>query len=431
MFSRAAGPPVAFNKLAQALTLSALLLCALPALAAERLMVSNPGTAAAKQLSMIAPLAEDRQLRIAIGLPFRNLPVLTNLLHDLYSNTSTNFHKFLTPEQFADQFGPSEESYQSVIQFAETNGLRVVKTFGNRAHLEVSGTVAQVEQAFHVTLGTYRHPSENREFYAPDVEPTVDASLPVLYLQGLDDFFIPKPSSLGPSKNAAQPNAGSGSNGLYLGSDFRNAYAPGVSLNGAGQVVGLVEFDGYTPSDITQYQNLASVSPLVPVVPVTVNGVSNTAGGNNDEVCLDIEVAIAMSPSLDQVNVYEGTYDTSVMNEIASPTQGEPLPRQIGCSWGIGGDSAIQSALFELALQGQSFYYACGDYGAYPTATNTGNIVQNYMTTVGGTILTMNGNGASWQSEVVWNDGNPTGKDITGGGSSSMCPSPIIRGASA
>lgn len=412
------------------LLIALLLGCVWPALAAGPVSVRNEGAAAAKLLPRIARLPAARQLRIAIGLPLRNQSELTNLFHQLYSGASTNYHKFLTPEQFAERFGPAEADYQSVIQFATSNGLQVVQTYGNRAHLELTGSVADCERAFHVTLGTYHHPTENREFYAPDVEPTVDASLKVHYIQGLDNFFIPRPTGheLAKDRGGAQPNSGTGTNGLYLGNDFRTAYAPGVSLNGSGQVVGLVEFDGYTPSDITEYQNLAGVSPHVPVVPYTVDGVSNTAGGNNDEVCLDIEVAIAMAPGLDQVNVYEGSYNSSVMNEIASPTKGEPLPQEVSCSWGIGGDLTIENALLQLGVQGQSFYYACGDYGAYPTSTNADNIVQNFMTTVGGTSLSMNGAAASWQSEVVWNGGNPTGKDITGGGILINVPIPDYQG---
>jgi len=421
------GRPLSAAQLAKALFVSVLLFYSVPIVAADGVTVKNEGALAAKNLPRITRLPAANRMQIAIGLQLRNLPALTNLLHELYSRTSTNFHQFLTPEQFTERFGPSESDYRSAIQFATSNGLQVVRTFGNRAHLEVLGTVANIERVFGVTLGTYHHPTENREFYAPDVEPSADASLSVLYIQGLDNFFIPRPSSLIEYKRGVQPNTGSGTNGLYLGADFRNAYAPGVSLNGAGQVVGLVEFDGYTPSDITKYQNLAGISPHVPVVPLTVDGVSNVAGANNDEVCLDIEVAIAMAPSLNQVNVYEGLFDTSIMNEIASPTEGEPLPKQVSCSWGIGGDSAIQNALFQLAIQGQSFYYACGDFGAYPTQTNPGNVVQNYMTTVGGTILFMNGSGASWESEIVWNDGNPTGKDITGGGILINVPIPAYQ----
>lgn len=411
--------PFSARSITTVLFVGSLLFSAVTVPAAERLTVKNDGAVAAKQLPRTARLPAAKELRLAIGLPLRNRPVLTNLLHDLYASSSTNFHKFLTPAQFTEQFGPLESDFQSVIQFAAISGLQVVKTSGNRAHLEVSGTVANVERAFSVTLGTYRHPTEDREFYAPDVEPSVDATLPVLYVQGLDNFVIMRPvrHHLTEVNNVSQPNIGSGTNGLYLGADFRNAYAPGVSLNGSGQVVGLFEGDGYTPSDITKYQNLAGISPHVPVVPILVDGVSNTPGGGNDEVCLDIEMAIAMAPSLSQVTVYEGQYDSTIMNEMASPTQGEPLPMQASSSWGsVAGDITVESALLEMAAQGQTFYQASGDFGAYPTGTNANNIVQNYMTTVGGTILSMNGTGASWQSEVVWNDGNPTGKDISGGG---------------
>jgi len=412
------------RRLSQVLILGMLLYGALPVLA-DHVTVRNDGAKAAKKLARIATLPAENQLQIAIGLPLRNLPALTNLLNKLYDMGSTNFHKFLTPEQFTEKFGPTESNYQAVIQFAKNNGLQVVKTSPNRAHLLVSGTVANIERAFNVTLGTYHHPTENREFYAPDVEPTVDASLTVQYIQGLDNLFIPKPTSVRQSK--VQPNDASGTAG-YLGRDFRNAYVPGVGSTGSGQVVGLVEFDGYTPSDITKYESLAGISPDVPVVPILKDGVSNTAGGNNDEVCLDIEMETAMAPGLNQITVYEGIYDSSVMNEIATPTEGEPLPQQVSCSWGIGGDTSIENALFEMALQGQSFYYASGDFGAYPTSTDSGNVVQNYMTTVGGTILTMNGIGASWNSEVVWNDGCGTCKDESGGGILINVPIPNYQG---
>src|SRR5579871_4005980 len=244
------------KRLAKALSIAALLYATLPVFAASR-PLKNEGAVAAQRLPRVARLPAGKRMQIAIGLQLRDLPGLTNLLHELYSRSSTNFHRFLTPGQFAQRFGPLQSEYNSVIQFATTNRLRTERTFGNRAHLEVSGTVADLERAFHVTLGTYRHPTEDREFYAPDVEPAVDASLPMVYIQGLDNYFVPKPSSIIEyHRRGPQPDTGSGTNNLYLGNDFRNAYAPGVSLNGSGQVVGLVEFDGYTPSDITEYQNL-------------------------------------------------------------------------------------------------------------------------------------------------------------------------------
>ena len=63
--------------------------------------------------------------------------------------------------------------------FARTNGLTDHRDHGNRLVLDVTGPAAAVEKAFHFTLRTYPHPTEARQFFAPDTEPTVDASLPV------------------------------------------------------------------------------------------------------------------------------------------------------------------------------------------------------------------------------------------------------------
>ena len=61
--------------------------------------------------------------------------------------------------------------------------------------VDVSGNVADIEKAFHVTLRTYPHPAETRNFFAPDVEPTVAADLPVLHVSGLDNYVLPRPAS--------------------------------------------------------------------------------------------------------------------------------------------------------------------------------------------------------------------------------------------
>jgi subtilase family serine protease len=135
---------------------------------------------------------------------------------------------------------------------------------------------------------------------------------------------------------------------------------------------------------------------------IQLDGTSNTPNGNDNEVSLDIEMVIAMAPGINQVNIYEGTSDVDIMNEIVSPTQGEPLPNQVSCSFGIGGDTSLETQLTEMAMQGQTFFYASGDGGAPKEGTNSSPQDDNYLTSVGGTELSMNGSGASWQSEQVW-----------------------------
>ena len=47
-------------------------------------------------------------------------------------------------------FGPTEEDYQAVVQFAKANGLEVVATYSHRQLVDVTGTVPEVEKAFHL-----------------------------------------------------------------------------------------------------------------------------------------------------------------------------------------------------------------------------------------------------------------------------------------
>ena len=52
--------------------------------------------------------------------------------------------------------------------------------FANRLVVDVSGPAARIEQAFQVRMQIYQHPTENRTLLRPDVEPTVEAGLPIL-----------------------------------------------------------------------------------------------------------------------------------------------------------------------------------------------------------------------------------------------------------
>ena len=352
-------------------------------------------------------LPATNQLALAIGLPLRNEAGLDELLRQLYDPASTNFHKFLQPAKFTARFGPTEADYAAVKNFAATNGFAVVGTHGNRLVLDVRGKSGDVERAFHVKLRTFRHPTEARDFFAPDVEPSVPTNLPVADIWGLSDYGRPRPLShkIDPSK--VRPLGGSVSS-LYGGNDFRNAYVPGTALNGAGQSVGLLEFSDYFSVDITNYENTIGLTNYVPVNRVVVSG-GTPSTANNSEVALDIEVAIAMAPALSQVIVYEiNSGPSSILSRMAS----DNLAKQLSSSWTwSGGPSTTVDADFkELAAQGQSYFQAAGDSDAYTGAQLLGKSSQTdapvdstNITAVGGTTLYMNGSGNSWSSETVWN----------------------------
>jgi subtilase family serine protease len=166
-----------------------------------------------KTLQPLGRLPETNHLNLAIGLPLRNRETLTNLLRELCDPASPNYRHYLTPAQFTEQFGPTEADYQAVIAFARANGRSVTATHPNRVLLDVSGSAADMERALHVTLQTYRHPTEDRTFYAPDREPTLDLDVPILHVSGLDNYALPRPrlkSVQRVSGANAAPQTGSG-----------------------------------------------------------------------------------------------------------------------------------------------------------------------------------------------------------------------------
>ncbi len=388
-------------------------LLAAPARGAERQFLQNHVPAAVTNAAPVRHSSRWKRLNLTIGLPLRDREGLTNLLRQLYDPASAQFRHFLTPEQFAQRFGPTEEDYEAVVSFARGHGLAVTRRHPNRTLVSVKGTVADIERAFHVRLNEYPHPTEGRTFYAPDVEPSLDLATPVLSVGGLDNYVVPhpclKPASAGQAKGA---QTGSGPGGTYMGNDFRAAYIPGTTLTGTGQIVGLLEFDsGYYQSDITAYETLAGL-PNVPVSAVLLDGYNGGPGVGNDEVSLDIEMAISMAPGLSGVIVYEGSTTDDILNRMAT----DDLAKQIGASWTYPIDANSEQIFLQYAAQGQSFYNASGDSDAYTGSVATPADDPN-ITVVGGTTLTTTGPGGAWVSETVWNWGGGTG---SGGGISTV-----------
>lgn len=378
-------------------------------------------------------LPPTNRLHLAIGLPLRNNQPLDNFLAQLYDPASTNFHQYLSPAQFTEQFGPTETDYAAVIAFARQNHLSVEATYENRMLLDVSGSVADIERAFQVKLQVYRHPTEARDFYAPDREPSVRADLPIADISGLNNYVRPHPRSiLRPTElENATPRTGAGPGGAYMGNDFRAAYLPGVSLTGSGQMMGLLEFDGYYPSDISGYESAAGL-PAVPLQTVLLDGYDGTptTGPNsgNPEVSLDIEMGICMAPGLSRIMVFEagpGGVPNDILNAMAASNQ----VRQLSCSWGWGGgpSTTTDNIFKQMAAQGQSFFTASGDSDAYTSGSSSVNGVDNpslddapssspYLTSVGGTTLVTTGPAGSWSSESVWNWGLHNGNYVGSSG---------------
>lgn len=377
--------------------------------------MSDPIPALASHLLPLKPLPDTSRLNLAIALPLRRQSVLTNYLRDLYDPRSPIYRRYLTPVEFAEEFGPTPQDYQTLVAFARSNHLQVTRTHPNRTILDLNASVADLRRVFGVNIKVYQHPVENRTFYAPDAAPTIDLPIPILAIKGLDSFNLPRPGGEAtPSLPAPTPFGGTGTNGLYLGTNFRAAYVPGVTLTGAGQTAAVIEFDDYFPSDITNYNAHAGLSGIT-LSNVMVDGFADPPSFQNDEVAGDIEILSSMAPGLSRILVYEEQIFSPVddmLNQIATDNSAS----EISCSWSfISADAATDQIFEQYAAQGQSFFCASGDFGAY-TPTNFHNPVGSpYITIVGGTVLAT-GSTVNWTSETVWSG--------TGGGFTANYPIP-------
>ena len=386
---------------------------------------------AAAQLTATGRLPSAQRLALAIGLPLRDEAGLTALLERLYDPAAPEFRHYLTPAEFTARFGPTEADYAAVARFAETHGLTVTARHANRLVLDVAGPVEAIQRAFQLTLRTYRHPTEGREFFAPDSEPVVAAALPVADISGLNNYALPHPKiarrEAGAMANAS-PRTGSSPGGSYMGNDFRAAYLPGVTLTGAGQMVGLLQFDGFYQSDITAYETAAGL-PAVPIQTVLLDSYSGTpTSSGNIEVSLDIEMVMSMAPGLSKIIVFEAG-PSGLQNDILSAMVSNNQVKQFSCSWGwSGGPTTTTDNLFkQMATQGQSFFSASGDSDAFTVGASSANGVDNtslanapsscpYITQVGGTTLATTSAGGAWASETVWNWGLHSGSYVGSSG---------------
>ena len=406
-----------------------LLLASLTAVAQQRQALQTSLAAPANAV-LIGRLPASQKLDVAISLPLRNPDELDSLLQQLYDRTSPSYRRFLTVRQFSDQFGPTAIDYQSVIAFAQAYGLKVSHTFANRLVLDITGSSANIERAFHVRMQLYQHPTESRTFYAPDVEPTVEAGVPILSVDGLSSFSLPHSmlKRAQPSERVQSNQTGSGPGGQFLGSDMRTAYGGGTALDGTGQVVGLIELGPYRLPDVLSYFSTLGQPLNVPIVNVVLDSdgiCSNTEPSpgpcDDGEEVIDIQQAIAMAPNLSGLIVYEA-YSSSVSavnayNQAAS----DNIAKALSISFGWGGtpssEPSYEQVFKELAAQGQSSFVASGDAGASLSGGYPGNSPN--ITDAGGTDITTASAGGAWQSETAWIG--------SGGGWNTQSPSPTYQ----
>jgi len=403
----------------------------------QRVPISGQTVPLLKNARFIGTASGQQQLDLSIGLKLRNQQELDGLLSDIYNPKSSLYHHFLTPQQFAAEFGPTAAQQQQVVDYLRGQGIAVTHIAPNGLLIDAQASVSTVQTAFGVKINNYQ--IGPRKFYANANAPTIPSGLSSLILSigGMDNSVRLRPLN----QHVVQKSVGAHATPLagYAPPDLLGAYN-GAPLQQAGfqgnnQTVAVFELDGFQQSDIDQYvknNNLSAPS----ISTQLVDGATQTAGQGAIEVELDIEVVAAMAPKAAQI-VYIGPNTTQGVNDTYNKIVTDNKTQITTTSWGEcesqSGNAELQSLdnIFKQgSAQGMTMFAASGDSGAYDC--NDSNLAVDspasdpYITGVGGTNLQTSG--GAYGSESVWS--NPTDTQRSpkgsggGGGISGLFPEP-------
>ena len=363
-----------------------------------------------------------------------------------YAATAPSQRSRLSHDDFAKRYGADDADIAKVEAFAQSYGLTVVDVNAARRTVVVTGTVAQFNEAFGVSLNYYEHKvargrlqEEHTETYrGRDGSIHVPADLVdvIVAVLGLDDRRITK-------RNAGDPPG----TGRMTIPDMTRLYQ--FPTNPAtGQTIAILSEAGYLPSDISA--NFAGHPPVITDVAV---GASND-NTPDSETTQDIFIAASAAPGA-EIAVYFTSYTQQgwfdLISRVVHPGSGDPTCSVLSSSFYVtNGDdeatlaaegvstswlTAVTQAFQDAAIQGVTICIASGDSGADSKVGDGKAHVQYpasdpWVLSVGGTTVG-DVNGASFE-EYAWNDefsfgGSPVVKGATGGGVSAYFDPPSYQ----
>jgi kumamolisin len=370
-------------------------------------LVALPGTAvpAVASADAVGPLAATRPVQAVVTFKARNAALLRRLA------LASSGRPGMSEARIRALFAPLPASVQGVESYLRAHGLTV--TGRTDMTMTVAGTAGAAEHAFATPLRVFRQ--EGRTFSAPAGPVRLPAALArsVATVGGLDTSVKLRPATTQPKLHPAAVISPSCSGartaqrrlGGYLPADLgsANAYGHNTLLtggaDGTGELIGMVEFSGYTRSDVNHFR---SCFPGITgtYMPDAIVGRRNFDQSGKSEVALDLEVAMAAAPDADvraYVSPNDPDYAPALLNrmrldgvDVISDSWGacEPLisPQLL---------TAESTALELAAVAGISTYVATGDFGSSDCLPFTGSTdpliddpsSQPFATAVGGTAL--------------------------------------------
>ena len=246
---------------------------------------------------------------------------LQELIANLHSPGSASYHQWLTPTQFGQQFGPSDQDIQTIEAWVQSHGLTAGTLNAGKGTLEISGTLGQLEDTFHTSIHKYM--VNGRPHYANATDPQIPAALaPVLGgFVSLNNFSFHRTSrtlgkaSYDPQTHQTQPQwtVTDGTSPLgydlvvapqdyYTQYDLGPLYSAGT--NGTGQTIAIVNDSNINLSLVNNFRTLFGLPANPPQVIIAgndpgIDGINNVDGPDDDsgEAYLDVEWSGTVAPN--------------------------------------------------------------------------------------------------------------------------------------
>jgi subtilase family serine protease len=391
---------------------------------------------------------------------------LEKLLEDQQDPVSPDFHKWLTPEQFADQFGASANDIATLERWLTSQGFTLIQTSRARNWIAFGGTASQVRAALNTEIRNYRVDGEVH--FANATAPSIPAGLAPLVrgFLGLNDFRVPVgPRSLKRLGSTLPQFTGSNGAHALAPADMSVIYNTNplyrLGFTGIGQKLVIIGASAIIPSDIASFRSTFGLAPN-PLTSTLVPGSTDPGqNGAMDEADADLEWSAALAPGVTQFYIYSSNLLFAVNYALS-----QNLAPVISMSFGVceakaatyglsAGD--MQPLAQQANSQGVTILVSSGDAGAAGcdvhsnpgvTAASNGLGVNLFasppeVTSVGGTMFNegignywasgnnaQNGSALSYIPETSWNESlDGGGLNSSGGGFSLVYANPVWQSA--
>lgn len=417
-----------------------------------------------KSSAALGLVSANQPLSCSVTLTLHNQAALASLLTGLNDPSDPRYGQYLTPTQFATQFGATPKEYSTLITYLQSKGLSVTQTYPSRNYMTLAGTARQMNAAFGISLKNFRSP-DGRVFHAPDTEVRVPSAIAgyISAVTGLNNAHLPTPlirtlhrqpaskikaltpnfdSVALPSQNPGEQ--GTGPQGGFAPSDIRTAYGlNGTKLDGTGQTIAIIEYGTeYNIKDALKYENQFGLKRApITIVPVD-GGPTQYEQDGPGETDLDIACQLSMAPSASLRLYLQGDSGsvTDAMMQVGMDTVSQPTLHQLSISYGFGpedptettpdaDENTLNAVYTYLAALGISVYVSSGDSGSQADGSGVTSVDISssapMVCAVGGTVLAVQsaGRNENYGSETTWNYMGGSG----GGGVSMQWPLPSYQ----